>query len=192
MNTKAIAIVIAFAALALVLNPAVSGVGIPFPPIQGLIFNLWEIIIITAFLLTGFKGGLSVALLNAVFLFAIYPGPSRAIYPLTNTVAVSSMMVGIYFANKFITRKSTGEKLPSSGKTVTYYTSFSMLLRIVVMAPIMYGLQRLVGMPETVIFTVILPLQALFNIVIALYTISIGYFIAKIVNKNLKFDSTFV
>jgi riboflavin transporter FmnP len=189
MNTKAIAITIAFATLAIVSNPVISGAGIPFPPIPGLIFNLWEIIIIIAFLLTGFKGGLTVAFLNAVFLLAVYPGPSRAIYPLTNTVAVSSMMVGIHLANKLTTRKNNEEKRKSAGKTLTYYTAFSMLLRVLVMAPIMYALQRLVGMPEMAIVTVILPMQAVFNIIIALYTIPIGYFVAKVVNKNLRFNS---
>jgi hypothetical protein len=55
MNTRAIAMTIAFAAIAIVLNPAISGVGIPFPPIPRLIYNLWEMVIVAAFLLMGFK-----------------------------------------------------------------------------------------------------------------------------------------
>ena len=75
MNTRAIAMTIALTGIAIVLNPAISGVGLPFPPIPRLIYNLWEIVIIAAFLLMGFKSGISVALLNSVFLFAVYPGP---------------------------------------------------------------------------------------------------------------------
>ena len=189
MNTKAVALAIAFAALAIALNPAISGIGLPFPPTPGLIFNLWEIVIITAFFLTGLKGGISVALLNALFLLAVYPGQSRPLYPLTNTLAVSTMMVGTYLANILLVRRSIR---PSSGRIVVYYTAFSMLFRILIMAPGMYGLQRLIGTPATIIVNVILPFQAVYNIVMALYTIPIAYFVAKAVNKNLKFNSPLI
>jgi hypothetical protein len=192
LDTKTISLVVAFAGIAVVMNPAISGLGFPFPPIPGLIFNFWELVIVIAFLLTSFKGGLAVASLNAVFLLAVYPGPSRAIYPLTNTVAVSSMMVGMYSANKIMTRKANGENKSSTYKTVSYYTIFSMLLRIAVMAPIMYLLLSLVGMSTIAVVATILPLQAVYNIIMALYIVPIGYFLAKTVNRNFKFTSELV
>ena len=124
MNTRAITMTIAFAVLAIVLNPAISGVGVPFPPIPTLLYNIWEIVIIAAFLLMGFKGGISVALLNSAFLFAVYPGPANSIYALGNSVAVSSMMVGVYLANK-LTRRSSQAEEASGVRTVTLSTQRS-------------------------------------------------------------------
>jgi riboflavin transporter FmnP len=191
MNTRAITMTIAFAVLAIVLNPAISGVGVPFPPIPTLLYNIWEIVIIAAFLLMGFKGGISVALLNSAFLFAVYPGPANSIYALGNSVAVSSMMVGVYLANKLTRRGSQAESY-SGIRTVTLSTVLAMLLRVVVMAPIMYAIlhYNIVFVPadvtESVIITLVLPLQAIYNVTIALYTIPLGYLIAKVVGRNLK------
>ncbi len=124
--------------------------------------------VVTAFLLVGFEGGLTVAILNAIFLLAVYPGPSRALYPLTNTVAISAMMVGIYLANRILTHKITTQKTPSSAKTVGYYTAFSMVLRIVVMAPIMYVLMLLAGVSALAAVGTVLSMQAIYNIIMAL------------------------
>jgi riboflavin transporter FmnP len=192
LDTKTTSLVVAFAGLAIVMNPAISGLGFPFPPVPGLIFNFWELVVVIAFLLTGFKGGLAVASLNAVFLLAVYPGPSRAIYPLTNTIAVSSMMVGMYSANKIMTRKANEEGKASTYKTASYYTIFAMLLRIAVMAPIMYLLLFLAGMSTIAVVATILPLQAVYNIIMALYIVPFGYFLAKTVNRNFKFTSKLV
>jgi riboflavin transporter FmnP len=191
MNTRAITMTIAFAVLTNVLNPAISGVAVPFPLIPTLLYNIWEIVIIVAFLLMGFKSGISVALLNSAFLFAVYPGPAHSIYALGNSVAVSAMMVGVYLASKF-TRRGSQAEVASGVKTVTLSTVFAMLLRVVVMAPIMYAILHYnivfvpAGVTESVIITVVLPLQAIYNVTIALYTIPLGYLIAKVVGRNLK------
>jgi len=189
MSTRAIAMTIAFAVLAIVLNPAISGVGVPFPPIPSLIYNIWEIVIIAAFLLMGFKSGISVALLNSAFLFSVYPGPTRSIYALGNTVAVSSMMIGVYVAN-LLTRKRSQEERLSGVRTITLSTVLAMILRVAVMAPIMYGILHFnivpARVPESAIIAVVLPLQAVYNVTIALYTIPVGYFVAKVVSRNLE------
>jgi riboflavin transporter FmnP len=187
MNAKTIALIVALAALTIAANPAISGIGLPFPPIPGLIFNLWEIIIIIAFFLTGFRGGLAVAIINAIFLLTVFPGPSRALYPLTNTIAVLSMMIGIYSVYRIMThRLNQGEK-PSPGKTLFYYTASAMLLRIAVMAPIMYALLCITGVQSAA--AAVLTLQAVYNIIQVLYTIPIAYFVARLVNKNFKLSS---
>jgi riboflavin transporter FmnP len=186
VNTKEIALTIAFAALAIVLNPAISGIGVPF---FSQIYNVWEIAIMVAFLLMGFKSGISVVLLNAAFLFSVYPGPSRALFPLMNTMAVSSMMVGIYFANQ-LTRKNSQDQNPSGARKITLYTAFAIVFRLIVMLPIMYMLLHFhIGVTppsESAIFMIALPLQTFFNVTITLYTVPTGYFIAKVVGKNLK------
>jgi len=188
LNTRTIAVVIVFAGLAIVLNPAISGVGVPFL-FTGFIHNVWEIVIIVAFLLMGFKSGISVALINAAFLFSVYPGPSRALFSLLNTLAVSGMMVGIYFANK-LTRKNSQDQNPSKARKITLYTALAITFRLIMMLPIVYTLlhYNIGATPpsESAIFMIALPLQTFYNITITLYTIPVGYFIAKTASKNLK------
>ena len=189
MNIRAIAMTIAFAAITIVLNPAISGVGVPFPPIPSLIYNIWEIAIIAAFLLMGFKSGISIAILNSVFLFAVYPGPSNSIFAVGNTVAASSMMVGICIANRF-TRKNSQEEKSFGVRQIMFSTILAMLLRVVVMAPIMFAILHygilVPEIPDSFIIAVVLPIQAVFNITIALYTVPVGFLLAKVVNRNLK------
>jgi riboflavin transporter FmnP len=192
MSTKAIAMTIVFAAITLVLNPAISGVGVPFPPIPTLIYNIWEVAIIAAFLLMGFKSGISVAILNSMFLFAVYPGPSspsNSIFYLGTTVSVSSMMVGIYVSNRF-TRKNNQEVRSFGVRKITLSTILAMLLRVVTMAPIMFAILHygilVPKIPDSAIIAIVLPLQAIFNITIALYTIPVGFLLARVVSRNLK------
>jgi riboflavin transporter FmnP len=189
MNTRAIAMAIVFAAITIVLNPAISGVGVPFPPLPSLIYNIWEIAIIAAFLLMGFKSGISIAILNSVFLFAVYPGPSNSIFAIGNTVAASSMMVGIYIANR-VTRKNSQEEKSFGIRKIALSTILAMLLRVVVMAPIMFAILHYgilaPKISDSIIITIVLPIQAVFNITIALYTIPVGFFVAKVVSRNLK------
>ena len=189
MNTRAIAMAIVFAAITIVLNPAISGVGVPFPPLPSLIYNIWEIAIIAAFLLMGFKSGISIAILNSVFLFAVYPGPSNSIFAIGNTVAASSMMVGIYIADR-VTRKNSQEEKTFGIRKIALSTILAMLLRVVVMAPIMFAILHYgilaPKISDSIIITIVLPIQAVFNITIALYTIPVGFFVAKVVSRNLK------
>jgi riboflavin transporter FmnP len=189
MNTRAIAMTIVFAAITIVLNPAISGVGVPFPPLPSLIYNIWEIAIIAAFLLMGFKSGISIAILNSVFLFAVYPGPSHSIFAIGNAIAASSMMAGIYIANRF-TRKNSQEERSFGIRKIALSTILAMLLRVVVMAPIMFAILHYgilaPKIPDSYIIAVVLPIQAVFNITIALYTIPVGFFVAKVVSRNLK------
>jgi riboflavin transporter FmnP len=193
VNTKEIALPIVFAALAIVLNPAISGVGVPFL-FTGYIYNVWEIVIMVAFLLMGFKSGISVALLNAAFLLSVYPGPSRALFPWVNTIAVSSMMVGVYLASK-LTRKNSQGQNPSKARKITLYTALAITLRLIVMLPIVYALLHFhIGATppsELAIFMIAFPLQTFYNVTITLYTVPVAYFIAKTVSKNLKVGTKF-
>jgi len=191
MNTKAIAITIAFAALAIALNPAVTGIGVPFPPIPGLIYNLWEIVIITAFLLMGFKSGISIALINALFLFTVFPGPSRPMYPLNNTAAVLSTLTGIFIVDRLTNRGFQKENIKPGAKTVASSTGLAILCRVVVMAPLMYVNAALInGLPIPVVLRFVLPLQAVFNATLLLYAVPVGYLMAGIINRNLKLSKS--
>jgi hypothetical protein len=193
VSTKAIALTIVFASLAIVLNPAISGVGVPFL-FTGYMYNVWEIAIMAAFLLMGFKSGISAALINAVFLLSVYPGPSRALFPWVHTLAVSGMMVGIYFANK-LTRKNSQDQNPSEARKITLNTALAIAFRLIVMLPIVYTLLHFhIGVTppsESAIFLIAFPLQTIYNVTITLYTVPVAYFIAKTVSKNLKVGTKF-
>src|SRR3972149_7746783 len=100
MNTKALAASIVFAALTVALNPAVSGIGVPAPYAIYLIYGLWEIPIVAAFLLISPAVGILVSLLNAGVLFGFFPG-ALPTGPFYNLIAIFSMMLGVYVGRKF-------------------------------------------------------------------------------------------
>jgi riboflavin transporter FmnP len=187
-NAKSIALIISFAGLAIVLNPAISGLGIPYPPVPSLTFNLWEIPVIAVFLLFGFKFGISVAAINALFLFSVWPGPSRPFYPIGTMISALSMMLGIYLTFKVVRHKIPAKTLTNKAKIVAFATVFGSLLRIAFQAPWTYWLLRspFYNMPETFVLTVWLPWQAVYNVVQPLITVPLAFIIARGVNNNVK------
>ena len=66
-RTKTLALIVIFVALAIVLN--LVGPKIPYPFAPYLFFQFWEIPIVVAFLLIGFRAGVLVSVLNALILF---------------------------------------------------------------------------------------------------------------------------
>jgi riboflavin transporter FmnP len=191
MNTRAIAMTIAFAAVTIVLNPAVLGFAVPAPFLPYVSYYIWEIPIVAAFFLIGPKYGLSTVFLNALTLMLVFPG-SAFIHPPFSIISGSSMMLGAYLGYKLVIRGiSEDESVPWSRLT-TYATGLGILFRVVVMTFVNYvALHYLskvmvgVELMEAGIIAV-LPLVMLFNITIALYTIPIGCAIAKVISRNLK------
>lgn len=191
MNTRAIAITIAFAAVTVVLNPAFSGMAVPAPFLPYLSYYIWEIPIVAAFFLIGPKYGFSIVFINtAVLLSVFFRHPF--IHPLGSLLSGSSMLIGAYAGYKLVIRNSPQEKTLLGKKLVLYSTALGILARVVVMTIVNYILlyyagRLLVGVELTVptILVVYLPLVILFNVTIALYTIPIGCLIARIISKNL-------
>ena len=97
MDSRAIAAVIIFSAVAIMLN--LSPIKIPAPFAPFLIYQVWEIPIVAAFLLYGSKVGVAVSIVNTVALFAIFPG-ALPTGPLYDFAAVLSMLLGIYMIRK--------------------------------------------------------------------------------------------
>src|SRR5512137_290370 len=97
MDTKRLSLTIVFAALAIALNPTFTYIGFAAPFAQGLIYQIWEIPIVVAFLIISPIAGLAISLLNTVVLFAIFPGllPTGPAY---NLAATLSMQIGIFAA----------------------------------------------------------------------------------------------
>ncbi len=187
MNTKALATTIVFAALTVALNPGVSGIGVPAPYAPYLIYGLWEIPIVAAFLLISPASAIIITLLNSFVLFAFFPGPLPA-GPFYNLIAVFSTLLGIFIAQIFIKRESTNQRTVI--RITTGSTILGIILRVAVMTlvnyvtlqqpyPIGFGLEEVAVIAS-------LPLTALFNATVVLYTIPMGEFIAHVIKDRIK------
>lgn len=191
MNTKKLTLTIIFAAVTVALNPAISGVGVPAPYLPFLIYGLWEIPIAIAFILLGPKSGAAVMLLNALMLLAFFPGP-LLMGPFYNLAALSAMLLGVYIAQKL--SKSGLLKTGKAPLVATIATAIGIVFRIITMSVVNYvtlGLEPPFGFNAAEPYIVsILPLLALFNGTVVLYTIPIAYTIIAAVRKitNLRLD----
>jgi riboflavin transporter FmnP len=188
MNTKALAISIVFAALTVALNPAISGIGVPAPYAPYLIYGLWEIPIVAAFLLVSPAAGILISLLNAAVLFALFPGALPA-GPFYNLVALFSMLLGVFIGRKFFATKSSREQ--NVLKIAAASTILGIIIRVAVMSIVNFvTLQQSYpfgfGLDEFSVLSIFVPATALFNTTVTLYTVPMGEFITDVVKSRLK------
>src|SRR3989337_4238671 len=113
MNTKTITTTIVFAAVTVALNPAISGIAVPAPYAPFLLYQIWEIPIVAAFVLISRKSGVAIAILNAAVLFALFPG-FLPMGPFYNLIAVLSMLSGIYIVHRILTRGLSKAQTPDT------------------------------------------------------------------------------
>ncbi len=195
MNTKKLSLTIVFAALTIALNPAFTYIGFFAPFAQGLVYQIWEIPIVVAFLIISPVAGLSISLVNTAVLFAVFPG-ALPTGPLYNLAATLSMQLGIFsvyiIAKRVCKGKPDGVRSELSPKWAATSTAMGILTRVAFMSlvlyfalpqppPIGFGFP----LPATLAY---LPFAAFFNATLALYTIPIGYLIANRVQKILKLN----
>ena len=184
MNPRTLTIIAVFAAVAIVLS--LSPLKFPAPYATFLKYQLWEIAIVTAFLLYGVKVGISISFINTLVLFAFFPGdlPTGPIY---NFIAVLSMLLGIY-----IVQKSVGNRFSRGREAIltALSTASGIVTRVTVMSIVNW-----IVLPLSTPFGYSLPLEelpamlsivALFNATIVLYTIPVGYIIARAVGLSTK------
>jgi riboflavin transporter FmnP len=183
MDTKRITVIAVFTAVsvALVLSP----LKVPAPYAPFLTYQIWEIPILAVFLLYGFSTATSVSILNTLILLLIYPGFIPA-GPLYNLAAVMSMLGGVYLVHKFAAKRSGGRGEVTS---TVYYTIAGIVTRVGVMSivngvflPFPYPIGY--GMPQAAAIAM-LPILALFNATIALYTVPTGYLLAKAIRSRI-------
>ncbi len=196
MKTAALASIIVFAALTVALNPSLTGIGVPAPYAPFLVYQIWEVPIVAVYLLYGPKYGLTIGILNSFILLAIFMGPGGLpAAPFYNLIANLSMMLGVYipFVLMKMKNRNTGiEQTPSDPrKTALLLTSSTVLgitLRVLVMTGVNflvlgYGYPLGYSLPPDAVIAS-LPLIALFNATLALYTIPLGYLIANVVRSR--------
>jgi riboflavin transporter FmnP len=183
LDTKTIAVIIIFSAFTIVLN--LSPIKIPAPYMPFLIYQIWEIPIVAALLLYGIGVGVFITLINTTILIFAFPG-ALPTGPMYNFAAVLSMLLGISVAKFLVERHSPKNEV----FLVTLFTASGVILRTGVMALVNWALLRFpppvgYGMVEEAIIATI-PFVVVFNVTLALYTIPIGYSLAKIVKSSLK------
>jgi uncharacterized membrane protein len=135
MNSRSIALVITFAAIAIALNV----VKIPTIFWPGWSYHFNEIPIVIAFMLFGPKSGI---------LVAVIPMGSAGIvaYPMV-FIALLLMLSGVYLANWFISRQTSMDKPFSEKRRTFYFTAFSTATRGAIMPFLTYGVMYHVLLP---------------------------------------------
>ncbi len=191
-STRTLALIIIFVALAVALN--VYGPKIPFPLAPFLFFQLWEIPIVIAFLAIGVKPGVAVAVINSIVLVFVFQGelPTGPFY---NLIAVLSMFLGIYIPYKIATLRCRTESLTEylrHHKVIITIaaTASGMATRILITTVVNYfALQQPYpigfGLPQ-IDALLFLPAGAVFNAIVALYTIPLAFAITVAVTSRVK------
>src|SRR3990172_2144202 len=189
MNTKTIALIIVFAALTVVFTQ----IKIPAPYAPFLMYQLWEIFIVAAFVLISPKASVAIAILNAFALLAISPG-ALLMGPFYNLFAVLSMLLGVYMAYRIINYMHAADENKSTPRYKTNLimasTSLGSVFRVAVMSVVNYTVLRFpapigYSMPEIAILGS-LPVIAFFNFTVALYTVPIAQVLSIAIKKNLR------
>jgi len=191
MNTKTIALIIVFAALTVVFTQ----IKIPAPYAPFLMYQLWEIFIVAAFVLISPKASVAIAILNAFALLAISPG-ALLMGPFYNLFAVLSMLLGVYMAYRIINYMHAADENKSTPRYKTNLimasTSLGSVFRVAVMSVVNYTVLRFpapigYSMPEIAILGS-LPVIAFFNFTVALYTVPIAQVLSIAIKKNLRLN----
>ena len=186
MNTRTVATVAVFAALTVALN--LSPFKIPAPYAPFLYYQIWEIPIVTAFLLFGPLIGLYISIINTIVLLIWFPG-ALPIGPLYNLAAILGMLLGIYVAHKFIGKVSSfkGEAIVTLSYTVLGIISRVLVMTVVNWVFLKYPYPIGFEIPQEVI-VMMLPIIGFFNATLALYTIPVGYILARAVSYSIKIE----
>jgi riboflavin transporter FmnP len=186
LNTKAIALAIVFTALSIALTPVAT----PAVYLPGFYYRFWEIPIVAAFMLLGPKSGVTVAVLRTIAALTLFPGPVGILGPPIALLVTLNMLLGIYAAERLLKRKTSQDENLGT-KPVLYFTALGTFSRVVISTFVTYFLYRFLlplgglSFSDTQIMALI-PVVMLFDLTLSIYTIPVGYFIARIVSRNLK------
>jgi hypothetical protein len=187
MNTRSIAIVITFTALCIALIP----LRIPTVYWPGFNYYFWGIPTVAAFLLFGFKISLSISVLNTLARMVILPLANPLIIPLISFQPLLTMLLGVCLGQKLILRRASKGKSTSDATKGLYLITLGVAVRATIMPFVDYVnyhavLPLFFGTFAESYIIALMPGILLFNILVPLYEVSIGYLVAKTVNKSLK------
>jgi riboflavin transporter FmnP len=191
MNTKKIAIIVAFATLTIVLN----AIRIPAFYWPGYYYRIYEIPMIVAFMLFGPEIAISVTVLNLIGQIILFPVPVGFVgYPF-GVVAIITMMLGIYLGNRIIDQRMKSNKFTTEKRAIIYLTFLGIMFRATIMPFLDYGILYHFLMPFALgrTFTEgyligLIPGMVIFNATVPLYTIPISYLIARKVARAFRLE----
>jgi riboflavin transporter FmnP len=190
MKSKSIALIVIFAAISVALVPF----RIPAPYWPGMYIYWTEIPIVVAYLLFGFRISFSSFTLFQIIKLFIFPSAGIFLGFAISYWPLLTMLLGVYVAQKFISKKVLQSNQISDYKKTVYLIAFAIAFRASIMPFIDYVNYHTVmpfflGQTFSELFiATIMPGIILHNIVVPLYTVYIGYFIARIADKRLKID----
>lgn len=188
MNAKEIALCSVLTAIAIVLDRA--RIPAVFAQVQ---FYFWEIPIVIAALLYGYKFGFSVAALSALGQALVFPRVLGFLFPVWNLITMSVALAGIYVAQRHITWKMSRNSQVKTCriKPIVYFTASVMAVRFIVMPFVNFFMYKYM-MPLVVsttypdaIIIAMMPALLVYDAILILYSVPTGYKIAKMINKNL-------
>lgn len=187
MNTKSVALVIAFTALAAVLNL----IKIPTGYLLFFSYQLGDIILVIAFLLLGLKLGFLVSTLSILVSIAINPNIVTMIGGPYYLVSVLTMVLGVYLFEQLV-RSRMKDKNVGAGKAATTSMVLSIITRTIIMLPLDYYVfgflvsvasgWSLADAYASVL--IVMPLIVVYNITVPLYVVPISYFTSDKVFKH--------
>jgi len=182
LRSRVLASTALFTALTVALS--LSPIKFPAPYAPFLYYQIWEIPIVAALFLFGLKVGVAVTIINTGALLVVFPG-ALPTGPLYNMVAVLSILIAIYAA-----ANPRGSTSNLGGIKLVLSTLLGTVSRVVVMTIMNYTLIRYppplgFSMPEESILA-LLPVIGVFNATLALYTIPIGFLVAKAVASKIQ------
>ncbi len=178
-----------FAALAIALH--ISPLKVPAPYAPFLIYELWEIPIITAFFLYGVKIGVIVAIMNFLSLTVVFPGQIQA-GPIYNLIAILAMMFGILLSYRITEVSSKIQSTRWFFWMALMLGSSTRVLVMIVVNALMLPMPPPLGfsMPFEAIPPMI-PLLSLFNLSVAIYTIPLSQIITKAVISTTRMPAMY-
>ena len=192
MNAKAVAMCSLFVALSIVLYQ----VRVPVPSFA---FYFWEIPIVVALLLFGFKFGITVAVISAFAQALLFPVRLELLFPVWNIIAMSTTLIGVALTQWLITNwKSNGSETRNlRTKPIVFFVMAVLILREAAMPFVNYFMYKfmipLTGQAFADVFIMgAVTASLIYDAVLVLYTVPSSYLIAKRVNLSLKMGNTII
>jgi hypothetical protein len=190
MNSKSIALVITFAAVAIALN----AIRIPTVFYPGTYFQFSQIPIVIAFLLFGAKIGVFVGLLNLAGGLALFPigAVGLIVYP-ADFLSSLLMIAGIWIARKFTNYAKASGRFPVFKKPaiglflgaialrtgIMPFFDFAVVYHVLV--PLILGIR-----PSEVYILGLVPAFVLYNAIVSFYVVSVAFVVATKASNPLR------
>jgi riboflavin transporter FmnP len=196
LDARSAALIAVFSAIAISLN----AIRIPSVFWPGFSYGFYEIPVLVAFIIYGFKIGYLVEIVHIMGQEIFFPMGVGAVvvYPM-GLIFHTFMFSGIYLANKLINRKIAKGKNVSEKKTTIYFTGLATVLRGGLMPIIDYTVLYSILLPFALGHTIpetytlaLIPAFIAYNITNTLYAVPIAYLIAKKTSSYLTIKAKYL